>query len=275
MVIHDEIFIAAPPERVWELTEDVEGWPALTPTMTSVGLTSDGPLGPGSTARVKQPRLPSATWTVTDLDPPRRFAWQTRCNGVLMTGSHEIEPTGGGCRNRLSLELEGPGAGALATVARPVLHKAIATENDGFRRAAEGLNRPTYVDEHRVDLDVQATQAWPAVVGFAEHLTGQEHALLSRALGLEPAAGFSVTQREAPRILGLTGRHRFSRYALDFRLVDVPGGSELSAVTYADFPGPLGFAYRSAVIGTRGHVLAVRRMLRKIAATANGDVKHP
>jgi hypothetical protein len=41
-------------------------------------------------------------------------------------------------------------------------------------------------------------------------------------------------------------------------------GCEVGLVTYADFPGPHGRAYRAAVVGSRGHVLAVRRMLAAI-----------
>lgn len=264
--IHDEIFISAPPERVWALTEDVEGWPQLTPTMTSVTRTGSGPFGVGSTARVAQPRLPAATWTVTELDPPHRFVWETRRNGVVITGGHEIVPVEGGCRNRLTVDLTGTGARALARLMGPALHRAVATENDGFRRAAEGLDRPAYVDEHRLGIDATPEAVWPALEAFAERLHGPQRGLLATLLGPEPASGFAVAERVPPRLLSLQGGHRFSTYALDFRVVATSEGTDVCAVTYADFPGLHGFAYRSAVIGTRGHAVAVRRMLRQVAA---------
>ncbi|WP_082748661.1 SRPBCC family protein [Nocardioides jensenii] len=263
--IHDELFIAAPPERVWALTEDVEGWPRLTPTMTSVTRLETGPFGVGSTARIKQPRLPPATWTVTELDPLRRFFWETRRNGVVVTGGHQIEPVEGGCRNLLTVELSGTGAGVLAVLLGPTLRTAIATENDGFRRGAEGLDRPAYVDEHRLNIDATPEAVWSAVEDFAVRLHGPRRGLLSTVLGLEPASGFAVAERVPSRLLSLQGGHRFSTYALDFRVNATTNGTELCAVTYADFPGPHGFAYRSAVIGSRGHALGVRRLLRQIA----------
>ena len=55
MRIEDSIDIAAPVERVWELTMDVESWPQLTPTITSVKRLDHGPLAVGSAARIKQP----------------------------------------------------------------------------------------------------------------------------------------------------------------------------------------------------------------------------
>jgi hypothetical protein len=73
--------------------------------------------------------------------------------------------------------------------------------------------------------------------------------------------GFTVAEAEPERLLRLAGRHRYSRYELTFVLTAEPGGTALVARTHAAFPGPLGFAYRSLVIGTGGHRLVVRRML--------------
>jgi hypothetical protein len=42
----------------------------------------------------------------------------------------------------------------------------------------------------------------------------------------------------------------------------------VTAVTYAAFPGPRGFAYRTLVIGSRGHAVAVHRMLSAIRHAA-------
>ena len=67
----------------------------------------------------------------------------------------------------------------------------------------------------------------------------------------------------------LEGEHRFSRYALIFHLDPLPGGrSRVRAETRAAFPGLRGRAYRALVIGTRGHVLAVKRLLRAVRARA-------
>lgn len=74
---------------------------------------------------------------------------------------------------------------------------------------------------------------------------------------------------DAPRELELAGSHRFSRYALIFRLHELaPGQVQVRAETRAEFPGPPGAVYRALVIGTRGHVLAVRRLLAAIKRRA-------
>ena len=75
-------------------------------------------------------------------------------------------------------------------------------------------------------------------------------------------------------MLALEGRHRYSRYALTFRIDPDGDGSRLSAETRAEFPGWAGRAYRAGVIGTRGHVVVVRRLLRSVKARAERAAAH-
>ncbi len=74
--------------------------------------------------------------------------------------------------------------------------------------------------------------------------------------------GFTVVRAEPGNELVLEGHHRFSSYALVFRLVAGEHHTTLSAETRAAFPGVSGRVYRGLVIGTRGHVLVVRALLR-------------
>ena len=69
----------------------------------------------------------------------------------------------------------------------------------------------------------------------------------------------------------LDGRHRFSTYAVIFRVEAVGHDrTRLHAESRASFPGPAGRAYRLLVVGSGGHVVAVRRLLsgivRRVAA---------
>ncbi|MBX7068503.1 MAG: SRPBCC family protein [Microthrixaceae bacterium] len=142
-VIAHELEIAAPIERVWELTVDIERWPELTPTITSVERLQRGPLAVGSSARLVQPRQSPRVWTVTDLEAPTRFAWSARLGRVTMTGRHDlVRIDDHTTTNRLSLELSGVGAGVVARLGGKQLLAAIATENVGFKRAAETALSP-------------------------------------------------------------------------------------------------------------------------------------
>lgn len=138
MTITNTIEIAAPVERVWALTVDVEGWPSVTPkTVTSVNRVDGGAIGVGSQARIKQPAQPKLVWTVSEFVPNERFVWGTRTMGISMVGRHEMAPTTTGTRNTLTVELSGRGAGLFARLFGKRIGAAIALENEGFKRAAE------------------------------------------------------------------------------------------------------------------------------------------
>lgn len=138
MLIEHELSIEAPADVVWDLTVDVEGWPALTPTITSVERLDDGPLRVGSQARVKQPAQRAAVWTVTRFDEGERFEWEAEVLGTTMVGRHVVTAEGPHSRNTLQIEMTGWSAPLLGALAGGRIRKAIATENEGFKRAAEG-----------------------------------------------------------------------------------------------------------------------------------------
>ncbi len=81
--------------------------------------------------------------------------------------------------------------------------------------------------------------------------------------------GFIVARSIAPAVLALMGEHRFSRYALIFYAAETAAGPvRLSAETRAEFPGAKGKLYRTLVIGSRGHMLATRAILRNVRKRA-------
>lgn len=129
--------ISAPIDRVWALTMDVEALPTITPTMTSVERLDDGPLDVGSKATIKQPGQRARVWTVSELQPNETFAWSTKLLGVTMTGAHHLEEAGDGTQNTLTVDIEGPLAPLVGPLMKRPIAKAIATENEGFRDAAE------------------------------------------------------------------------------------------------------------------------------------------
>ncbi|HET6638067.1 MAG TPA: hypothetical protein VFH82_04715 [Gemmatimonadota bacterium] len=84
----------------------------------------------------------------------------------------------------------------------------------------------------------------------------------------ETLAGFRVASADPPRRLSLEGRHRFSRYQLTFEIEPQGSFSRVRAVTQAEFPGLRGGLYRAAVVGSGGHRIITRRILKSIARRA-------
>ncbi|MFF1360161.1 hypothetical protein [Streptomyces sp. NPDC058297] len=136
------------------------------------------------------------------------------------------------------------------------------------------------VDEHAIVVAAGADDVWR---GLSEALDGAfspfgmaGYARLigsadRRESGPRPLAegstlpGFRVVSAVPRRELVLRGSHRFSTYALTFRIEHVaPDRSRLTAESRATFPGLAGGLYRRLVIGTGGHAVGMRRLLSSV-----------
>jgi uncharacterized membrane protein len=128
--------IDAPVERVWQVLTDVEHWPELTASMTSVrGLDGPRPVL-GARFEVRQPRLRPAVWTVTRLVEGAAFDWESRAPGVRTLGTHLLEPTGSSTRLTLAIEQSGALAWPLAFLAARTIRRYLAMEAAGLATAS-------------------------------------------------------------------------------------------------------------------------------------------
>jgi hypothetical protein len=131
------------------------------------------------------------------------------------------------------------------------------------------------IDVHTTTVPAPPERAWACLEHVLPQGRGAE--VVATLLGCEDTAtagglaagarvpGFRVAEARPPVQLRLVGRHRFSRYELRFDLRPAGGGgTEVTATSLAAFPGPHGRVYRALVIGSGGHVVAVRRMLRGV-----------
>jgi uncharacterized membrane protein len=129
--------IDAPPEVVWELATDVTSWPEYMTTMQSVERLEQGPLRLGARAMIKQPGQRPALWTVTEFTPGRSFSWVSQRRGMVMTGSHRVEPEGAVTRNTLTLTMSGPLVPVLGPLLGPLMRRVLRTENACFAERAQ------------------------------------------------------------------------------------------------------------------------------------------
>jgi hypothetical protein len=65
--------------------------------------------GPGSRARVRQPKLPTMVWTVTHLEPGHFFIWKTQASGVTTVADHRVDPAPDGKSVIVTLSIEESG----------------------------------------------------------------------------------------------------------------------------------------------------------------------
>lgn len=139
-----------------------------------------------------------------------------------------------------------------------------------------------YIDEHAQVVDADLETTWTAClravdrsfrpVGRTARLLGCEDTAVSGPRPLTIGStlpGFHVEEAEPGKTLALAGRHRFSDYALIFRLERTGNGATtIRAETRARFPGVKGGIYKTLVIRTRGHVLVTRRLLNAMKRRA-------
>lgn len=145
-----------------------------------------------------------------------------------------------------------------------------------------------FIDEHAVRIRAGPDAVWsalgPTLVSafdrprsrwLAQRLGTRDQGSREDGAGarfeLVPGAtlpGFRVVEVVPFQSLALEGRHRFAEYALSFHLSGDPAETIVRAETRASFPGIRGRIYHALVIGSRGHVVVVRRMLRALARRA-------
>lgn len=141
-----------------------------------------------------------------------------------------------------------------------------------------------WIDEHTTVAAAGPDDVWHALVETLERSSGRPRsARYARLVGVADRTasgprpltegsvlpGFRVARATPGRELVLVGRHRFSTYALVFRLHGTGDGRvRLRAETRARFPGPLGALYRLLVISSGAHALLTGRLLAAIGRRA-------
>jgi uncharacterized membrane protein len=132
------IEIDASQQRVWDVLSDLEAWPQRIETVDTVELLTPAPLGEGSRARLRQPKLPEGTWVVTVWDAPAYFDWTQRADGVSSVAGHRVEALGEGrARLTLTLDMRGLLIPVIGLFYKGLTNRYMSLEAEGIKRAAE------------------------------------------------------------------------------------------------------------------------------------------
>ncbi|WP_102145292.1 hypothetical protein [Mycobacterium hubeiense] len=123
------------------------------------------------------------------------------------------------------------------------------------------MKRLPYIDEHAISVPADRAQTWAALLQVMCRNPKDPNTV---------PIGFALDEATPRERFALKGRHPFSIYRLVFELDDDgPRRTRLRAGTWAAFPGLHGKLYRALVIGSGGHRIVVRRMLKRVAAVAS------
>jgi uncharacterized protein YndB with AHSA1/START domain len=131
--------VSAAPETVWRMLSDVAAWPQWLPTVSRVDPLDQQALRLGARFIVHQPKLRPATWTVSQLDPPKSFVWIARSPGLEMVAEHTVAAE---TPERSSVVLRFSFGGLLGAIVgrlyRTVTQSYLAQEAASLKRQAEG-----------------------------------------------------------------------------------------------------------------------------------------
>lgn len=116
---------------------DVERWPEWTASVTSVRRLDEGPLRVGSRVRIRQPRLPTTTWTVTEVVAGESFTWVAAGPGFTTTASHRVRPDASGSVATLALNQAGAVGALVGGLTARLTHRYLDLEAAGLRGRAE------------------------------------------------------------------------------------------------------------------------------------------
>jgi carbon monoxide dehydrogenase subunit G len=114
--VERQVEIAAPPEQVFAFVSELDNLPRWQSGIQSTEKTSDGPMQPGSSARVVRQLFGqriTADLVVTAYQPPRQLELRSEVSGVRALGSLLVEPSGGGSSVTFAMEISASGFAAL------------------------------------------------------------------------------------------------------------------------------------------------------------------
>ena len=143
MIADRKVEIDAPASVVWEVFTDVERWPEWTASVTEL-VALDGPgIAVGKRFRIKQPKLPTLVWEVTDVEPGVSWTWAQRSSGGTSLAHHTLTPTGDGrTLVHQAVEQQGVVGAIVGRLMRGTTRRYLEMEAEGLKVRSERLRHP-------------------------------------------------------------------------------------------------------------------------------------
>ena len=138
MRFEQSIEIDATQRRVWDVLTDLEAWPRTVDTVEELEILTPPPIDVGTRVRLKQPKLPEGTFTVTEWTAPSFFEWRQQSTGATSVAGHRVEALGPDrARLVLTLEMRGLMISIVGRFYRDLVREYLQREANGMQAAAE------------------------------------------------------------------------------------------------------------------------------------------
>ena len=138
MQFDDEVLIDAGIADVWSVYSDVERWPEWTASVRTSEYADGADLVVGARVRIDQPKLPTAQWEVTAVDPGRSWTWVAKGPGVRTTATHTLVAVDAGTtRVHQTIEQHGPLGVVIAKVYGRLTRDYLRMEAAGLKHRCE------------------------------------------------------------------------------------------------------------------------------------------
>lgn len=129
-----EALVGVPPEVVWGVQADIEGWRRWQPGVSSVQL--GDPLAVGTSFKWKANGA-SITSTIQELEPGRTIGWTGKSLGMQAVHVWRFEPRDGGTQVTTEESLSGWLATLIKLFDRQYLEKSLANSLQALKDEAE------------------------------------------------------------------------------------------------------------------------------------------
>lgn len=139
MITDSSIEIDAPAARVWEVFTDVERWAEWTASVERITALDGAGIEVGKRFEIKQPRMPTLVWEVTEVVPGTGWTWAQRSPGGTTLAVHEVVPQGTDrTLVRQRIDQRGPVGVTVGVLMRRLTKRYLELEANGLKARSEG-----------------------------------------------------------------------------------------------------------------------------------------
>lgn len=139
--ISKSLAIDSSPVKVFAVLKDIENWNSWTKSITNISFIDNSKFEVGERARVIQPNLSPAIWTITEIVENNSFTWQTKAIGVKMIAKHIVKSSEQATVAEIQMKFEGWLAPLIYKLKSKLVAEYLTMEINGLKNESEKENK--------------------------------------------------------------------------------------------------------------------------------------